>query len=803
MNHRPSALAVCVFASILPIVLSLAAAQALGQAAKTKKGAPKQVGTAEDRPVPFTMTLLRNIQPEQLNIKLLRDTIQLTVNKLYTLEPNYTFHDENVLWRARTRGKASPLYQQVVHETGNHALACWALLKAGESYQNPRIRRRLNWVMSSDAPFTYDRGMRAQMLVNLPADRWSPWVRRDAQWLIAALDEDGMYSEGWTGDKGKADVGDHANSQYGSLGLWALQRAGYAVPQKTWQAIDQHWRGSQDGSTGGWSIGGSASNANANSGARNRVSAPMTAGGVAVLAMTDRFLNGPKYVELGKQKPDSNLQNGLDWLNKNFSLDDKAEESDFYYYMWTMQQVGHASGYRTFNKVDWYRQVTARLLNLQQKDGTWIGPQGPMLSTGFGLLYLARANDPLAVCKLRYSGNWNNRPHDLLNWVEWASDEYECSLFWQIVDATAPLNEMIESRMLYLAGDKEFELSQAEVAGVKRYLDAGGLLVLTPEGSNPNGFLKSADRLLKSVYGETASFGDLPEEHPILKLHRNLPASRIPTAIYDNGVRPLMVLFRQDVARSMQANVRTDLTGFQAMSNLYLYVTGRKFDRPRLDTNYIVLRNKAPRKTFELARISHSGTFDPEPYGFQRLAAVLANDHDVKLQTQVVEPGKLGARRMAFLTATGDAELADDQAASIRGWLEKGGTLWLEAAGGSLEAMRNAEQLLQKIAPGAQRSWIGETDPLISGKDIPGGKDNRVVNYRPLVLQRFGQVTKSRLVAYKVNGRPAIIFSGEDLVTGLAGLEHWGIYGYSPESAMNLVVNGVLQAMQGTTVSQR
>jgi hypothetical protein len=56
------------------------------------------------------------------------------------------------------------------------------------------------------------------------------------------------------------------------------------------------------------------------------------------------------------------------------------------YYLWTIQNVGQASGYRRFNKVDWFREATAKLLNEQQGAGNWKGPKGDVVSTSFALL---------------------------------------------------------------------------------------------------------------------------------------------------------------------------------------------------------------------------------------------------------------------------------------------------------------------------------------------------------------------------------------------------------------------------------
>ncbi len=747
------------------------------------------------------------IKPEELGIETIREATRMAIEALHRLEPNYTFPDEHLLYRVWNSGRygADPLWQQTIHEMGNHALACWAMLAAGESSQDPRIRLRLNWVMASDAPYAYDRGMRAEMMTHMPPDRWAPWVRRDALWFAGALNPAGNFGYEWTG-KPAEGAGDNANGQYGVLGMSSVQEAKYSVPDKSWKAVDEYWRNAQNTETGGWSALGVEKKAPApgalqkNTAAfaglqKTQTSGPMTAGGVMVLSQTDRFLYGEDYKVLGKAKPLPHLQHGLEWLDKNFSLDDKSEAADFFYYMWTIQSVGHASGYRTFNKVDWYRNVTARLLSLQQKDGTWEDSKGKLLSTGFALLYLARANAPVAIAKVRFNGHWNNRPHDLLNFVEWASDEYETPQFWQIIDPDLPLHELIEPRMLYLASNEAVDLSQAQVDGLRRYIQAGGLLVLVPEGP-PGAFNKSTDKLATDLFGGSAKFEDIPADHWITQLHRPLSAKIKMSAVH-NGVRPLIVRFQKDIAQDLQANDLTQLDTFYALSNLYLYVTGKEFARPRLDTNYIPLKNTKPGRKIAVARIRHTGAYDPEPYAWTRLTALLANQHDVELKVDAVEPAGLTSdHRIAFLAATGDAKLDPTGAQALRKWVEGGGTLWVDAVGGQLEAAHNAEQLLKDILPDSRRVPLQQGHPIISGQGLKNGYDNKKVGYRRLLLLRYGQVDRSRLFQVDVGGRPGIIFSSEDLTAGLAGLRHWGIYGYTPESATQLVINGILSAQQ-------
>jgi hypothetical protein len=58
----------------------------------------------------------------------------------------------------------------------------------------------------------------------------------------------------------------------------------------------------------------------------------------------------------------------------------------------------------------------------------------------------------------------------------------------------------------------------------------------------------------------------------------------------------------------------------------------------------------------------------------------------------------------------------------------------------------------------------------------------------------MGQSSDPRLQAITFDGRAAVIYSPEDLTAAIAGCEHWGIFGYAPDSARQLTANGILQA---------
>lgn len=758
--------------------------------------------------------------PETLSIEDIRAAIRAAINELYSaaqqdeddvklILPYEDVRHDSYYWALNRYNQGKPIYQEVIYETGNHALVCWAMLAAGESYQDPRLFRRISWVLAGDTPYTYDRGMRLMMLSRLPAAMFTDAARRDADWLQAAVTDNGNFNEEYFGGP-STGFGDHGSGLYGVLGLRGADRLGIDLnDKKTWAPIDKQWRITQQKTPGdqpaGWAVGipqpgsGAASDPRRphTTNSRSTVTGPMTAGGVATLTLTERTLNGPQLVEPGRDNVSPELRKGLRWLDENF---DPAQSpgADWYYYMWTIQRVGQASGRRTFNGTDWFRTVTAEMLNRQGDDGLWTDPtgnQGKLLSTGFALLYLANALEPVAVSKLRFDGAWDNRPNDLWNFAEYASDIYETDTTWQIVSLDQPVYELADSPLIYLATHEPFTLSQAQIERLREYIQAGGMLVFNPEA--PWGRVSGSVEALVEALFPGRALEPVAEFHPFYSLHTKL-SPNVPMQMVHNGVRPLLVVFTRDIGRGLQSNdPKRNSDSFVAMSNLYLFAVGTESQRTRLQTHYVTPPTRQPSERVPTARIKYDGESDPEPGALTQLGAVMARDHGINLDVQTVTPDQLADQRIAFLTTSGSGALSDDEATSLRAWVEAGGTLWLDAAGGTTDAVSSANALLAKTFPGRVVTPLAEQSPIYTGEGLGvGAHDNRRVTFSRFAQRQMGQTPDPRLQAITLDGRTAVIYSPEDLTAALAGCEHWGVFGYAPTSARQLVANGVLAVMR-------
>ncbi len=744
---------------------------------------------------PLAKFVRRNVKPEAIDLAMIEDAIARATASLEKLRPPDTdLGVRSYVAAGLVEGRADWILPQYFM-SGQQALASWAMMESGESTQEPWMRKRISWLACMESISVYDRAIRLEALAKMPYKQWQPWIQRDVEWLTSSMTDLGGFTDKYAGGTNKG-YGDNANSQYAVLGFWAAQEAGYDVNNNVWRKIDQYWRTAQfpptaDAGAGWATVSYKSLKAGDNANAfANRVACPMTAAGILSLSLSERYLNGPKLLGVNN-KPSTELADGLKWLDKNFSLDAIDGDSDLYYYLWTIQNVGQASGYRTFNNIDWFRAATARLLNQQQADGQWRGPKRPIVSTSFALLYLSRARGPLAMCKVRFDSdagaNWNNRPNDMVNFVDYVSKQFEVPTSWQIADLNQPVYELAESATLYLTTDKPFTLKPEQVQRLREYILAGGLLIAAPEGSSTAGVLKSFRTLAADLFP-----GNEPQKvdakHPFYSLFQKVNPAIYPLYSVSNGIRPMMVIIEKDISRDLQFDSAKNRESFDLLTNLYLYAAGQNSRRPRISTNYLTAAAGKISKTIKVARIKYDGNFDPEPMALPQLRAMLAGQNGIDLAITTCTPSELKDEKMAFITVGNSGSLKDDQAKALRKWIDAGGTLWIDTAGGTNVVAVGADTLLAQLGYTQTDLIYANELPMFTGKDLKNGYLLSTASYR-----QYNEGEKPRLLAVKQKDRPAIYITRGDITSGLAGINSWGIVGYSVPTVRKLVGNSILE----------
>jgi hypothetical protein len=268
---------------------------------------------------------------------------------------------------------------------GLTAVATFALLAAGEDPQDPRLKQAIAFLKKTDSHGIYALGMRCQIWNMIPQDESVKQVlRHDRDLLIRGIaakqPNTGFY--GYDATKPGADA-DHSSSQFGVLGLWAIDQAGVEVPTQVWNAFDAGWRGHQL-ADGGWSY-------RQTSDATSLLS--MTAAGAATLFITQDYTHfAPR---LNGNINDPAIDAALKWMGEHLPEVTTRRE---YYTLFGVSRVGLACGYKYIGNTNWFAWGSDLIVQSQAAEGFWSGGiqnDDNVPDTSFSLLFLSRSRAPI------------------------------------------------------------------------------------------------------------------------------------------------------------------------------------------------------------------------------------------------------------------------------------------------------------------------------------------------------------------------------------------------------------------------
>ena len=685
---------------------------------------------------------------------------------------------------------------------GVTALATFALLASGESPQRPELAKAIAWLQQAKLSGTYAVGIRSHVWATLP-DTYRPWLRHDARWLMTASDAAGRYR--YTYDP---ESWDNSATQYGVLGLWEAGKRGVQIPRGRWKMIQRHFLDVQN-SDGGWHYQ-----------LADNSYGSMTCAGLTGLLVAQQVL----YRKTRKPNPriHSAIGRGLQWMDAHFDgVTNPGHGGHTYYYCYGVERVALTSGMKYFNGRDWFSSIAEGLVGID-------APRNSITDTSFALVFLARGRVPVWITKIQVPGTsaWNNRPNDLYFFTQWLSQQREGELNWQVISLDRPAEDLLTSPVAWLASDQAFKFTAEQKATLKRYLDLGGMLVVNPDNGSPH--LPNA--ILKLVHEHYPQYRmkQMPSDHPIYSLLfkiQNVSAQRI--MHLHNGARELIVMPSSDWGMVLQAADKTGRNDrFKLMANLFVLATNRGVLPNRLVPRYVKRRDRVSSGSLAIGRARYDGTWMVEPLAWEQLSNHIFNRTglDVLVSPQQDPPSaktngssdpeedapdtqelpehqlvcrleKLGQSHLPLIHLSGveAVDLTDDQKHAIKQYVERGGTILVETVGGQGTFAIGVERQLQAVLQTPAVRLTGE-DPIISGRGLPGGYDNRRVNYRRFAVLDMAVGHRPRLTAFIVNDRPAIILSQEDLILGAMGVPHWKVLGYTQQSATGLLTNLVLWA---------
>src|SRR3954469_4834341 len=150
---------------------------------------------------------------------------------LFTLQNKNGTWDDTVVPPKPAESAANARSPNGGQWTGETALAVYALLAAGESPQNPKLKPAIEFLVRSETAGTYALGLRMQVWLLLPRKaEYLAAARRDAKVLLAGLKTQGTAAGMYSYVFGNDPTYSHSRSQYGVLGIWAAEQLGIEIP---------------------------------------------------------------------------------------------------------------------------------------------------------------------------------------------------------------------------------------------------------------------------------------------------------------------------------------------------------------------------------------------------------------------------------------------------------------------------------------------------------------------------------------------------------------------------------------------
>ena len=708
------------------------------------------------------------------------------------------------------------------------SLILMTLAYMGEHPNRPYMRQGVNYLINLDADRAfggkegYAVPVRVMALAYVYRHLTAEQRARAKQVMTSDLNRIIRGQSGTGGWRYKFDRSDQdfSATQWVLLAMFEASRVGIEFPREPLlKALKYYHRGQQ--ADGGWPYKLSGKSYGS-----------MTAAGLASLRIIEDLAEPASgcpcrggHSSAGLTENDRRIGAALDWLARNFSATrhpgwpyPQTNFDEVYYWLYCLERVGIACGYKHFGPRNWYREGAAFLLGKQRPDGSWeqIEPAqrkgvtqwagGCVPDTCFAMLFLYKGRAPVLFNKLQFRGVWNPHRCDLANLTRYAERAKEQLFHWQIVDLAAPIEEFHDAPILFISAESAPAFSTEEKRKLRRFTDTGGTILV--EASCGNLRVRRWARELAAKVWPEWPLRPLGTDHPVYTNPYPLKQRPELMGVHD-GMRTVLYFAMDDVSCPwhMRALASKEYL-FRWGINLFTVATDQAPLRAKLveravavEQRYAETPKPGPRKSLTMARLRTTGNWhvgaNYAPFG--QLADQLKETLDQTLTVTEsttppvtrggVDPTDLADHDAAYLTGTTAFDLADAQRDALKTWVADGGFLLAEAAAGS-KAFDEAFRALAK-ACGWDLRPLAPTHPIMTGGlgEAKGFNLTAGVRFRRALRIPRAKKDRAELVGVWAGDRLVGVYSPLDLAFSLNPYEAWDLGGYEPADARAVATN--------------
>jgi hypothetical protein len=352
----------------------------------------------------------------------------------------------------------------------------------------------------------------------------------------------------------------------------------------------------------------------------------------------------------------------------------------------------------------------------------------------------------------------------------------------------------MDSPILFIASHTAPRMTDADFARLRTFVQHGGMLFTQADWGGEAFSQWVAETLAKEIAPDY-ELKDLATDHELYTLHYQIKLPRPRLRAVSNGVRLLLVHSPTDLTMAWQQRAeKTKRPHYELGVNLFVYAAGKADLRNRLNSPVVPIPPNPPSATYKLARLRHDGNWNPEPFAWIRFARYLQWETGMTLSIHPTHIQNLDPKiyQMAHLTGTEALSLTNEQTLALKQYVEAGGTLVLDAAGGAGAFAESAEQFLSRVFPNEKGEALPPNHPLLteSADGFEAVPQQGIL--RPYAAAKLGGGSRVKLYT---PGKGLILYSPIDLAGALVGTDTYLIHGHSPAYVHPLMKNLTLYTL--------
>ena len=699
-------------------------------------------------------------------------------------------------------------YWNNVPRGGGTALALLALMEVGESHQQKNMIKSLDALAGLKTTNTYVVATRTMVFSRVIGkgsknELYKTCLANDLKFLT---NQAGRWGA-WDYDSADRD-GDNSVSQFALLALWEATRGKQRIPEVILRSVERTWLKRQR-RDGGWTYA-----------ALPETSTPstmtMTSAGIASLYICQDMLIRDCRPYYNQKHADRAWDLLAGQLKADLAKHDARKR--IYPEYWTrgylffcVQRIGMTTGRKFIGDMDWFAIAAEKLCEPNPRGRSYYGKWGTVVRASFELLFLSRGRIPLTFNKLAYGEEKDRNFHtrDIAHFTEYMRREFETPMRWQIVKVADEIERMLDAPILVVAGQTDPKFTDEQWNKLREYSLRGGTLLFIPSHGGTE-FLEAVKKRLGGLYGKDREMAGahftlekLGEEHPFYTCYLNLKtvARNAPIWGVSDGTRLLAVVNQRDLAcpwhrRDERRGGKTD---FELGVNFYMTTTGRNQLSTRLRPVFHQTGGEV-RHRARIARIRHSGNWATQPYALDPVNRKLIAENRVAIDFTdgaLIDAKSLAGKDLVWMTGAAKFELTDRQIRILRDYLDRGGTLFVNAVGGSEDFNDAADSMIEKIFEGRDvgSGMVPINHALITGKagDFRGPKLGKLE--QTWSLQQSPARTGPVLIGHAIGDRIMVIQARKGIHDTLDGHMTYGAKSLMPNSARDVAANIVLYAL--------